>query len=103
MKLQISYLFLQDETFSLTQPPQSYVRDTGGPRYIPTAACTYVTLVHKKKKKNYYNTHTSDMLQDYLVRTWAIRMRTGPPSLLSSEAHTLLQWASRTLVQSFDH
>ena len=51
MKLQISYLFLQDETFSLTQPPQSYVRDTGGPRYIPTAACTYVTLVHKKKKK----------------------------------------------------
>ena len=34
MKSQISYLFLQDETFTLTQPPQSYVCDNGGPRYI---------------------------------------------------------------------
>ena len=43
MKLKIPYLFLQEETISLTPPPSltlpydTYVCDIGGPRYIPMA------------------------------------------------------------------
>ena len=55
MKLKIPYLFLQEETISLTPPPppltlpcDTYVCDIGGPRYIPMASYPYVTLDHQK-------------------------------------------------------